>query len=504
MITKGGREMKWRVLAGRIEDGFEDGAVLLLYKDEALSSLARHLDEKLKGAITDVIRRKEFTGKFGQTHLISLNVEKVRLKRIILSGIGSKTEFSLEKVRGSAGRGANVARNLGLKEVGVLPPLDSPAAPEDIAACVVEGIALGVHQFLKYRTEDRQDMKQLEGATLYVDVNKLKSIGKSVENARRVCEAVNFARDIGNEPGNVGTPSQMAKYAEEAGKKHGFKCKVLGLREIEALKMHSFLSVAKGSVQEPKFVIMEYGGTGKDAIVLVGKGITFDSGGISIKPSKDMEKMKWDKCGACVVIGAMAAAASLKLPVRLIGLAAFTENLPSGSASKPGDVVFASNGKSIEIANTDAEGRLVLADALSYAAKYKPRAVIDFATLTGACVVALGDVCAGLMGNDQKLMEKIRRAGEKSGDRCWQLPLWKDYDEKIKSDIADVKNIGSGSGDAGAITAAAFLKKFVSYPWAHIDIAGTAWNDYDKHYQGKGATGFGVRLVVELIKDVNR
>ncbi|MFH1443308.1 MAG: leucyl aminopeptidase [Candidatus Micrarchaeota archaeon] len=332
-------------------------------------------------------------------------------------------------------------------------------------------------------------------------MNKLPNIKKTVEATQRICEAANLSRDLDNEPGNVGTPAFIAKMAEEAGKKYGFKCKVLNRADIEALKMHSFLSVAKGSVQEPKFVIMEWNPRGRETVVLVGKGITFDSGGISLKPSKDMEKMKWDKSGACTVIGAMAAAAQLKLPQHIVALAPLTENLPSGSASKPGDVVYASNGKSIEIANTDAEGRLVLADALAYAAKYKPKAVIDFATLTGACVVALGDVCAGVMGNDEKLMEKLRKAGEKTGERVWQLPLWKEYDDKIKSDIADVKNIGMGSGDAGAITAAAFLKKFVNYPWAHVDIAGTAWNDNEKPYGIKGATGFGVRLIIEMLRE---
>ncbi|MEK6954619.1 MAG: leucyl aminopeptidase [Candidatus Micrarchaeota archaeon] len=493
--------MKMHVKAGRIGESSEDAIILLLFKDEPFHSLVRHVDDKVKGAISSLIKAKEFTGKPGQAYLLSLSLEKAGSKKIILCGLGPRAQFSLDRIRGAASKGACFARNLGLKNFSMLHLPDAPCTPEDSASAQVEGIALGLYQFNKYHTEDAQEQKAIEEFFLYTDINKLKSIEKAASNALTICEATNLTRNLNNEPGNVATPTFMARAAQEAASKYGFKCKVLGQKEIEALKMHSFLSVAKGSVQEPKLVILEYNTNAKDTIVIVGKGITFDSGGISIKPSKDMEKMKWDKSGGCAIIGTFAAAASLKLPIHLVGIAPFTENLPSGSATRPGDVVVASNGKTIEIANTDAEGRLVLADALVYAAKYKPKAVIDLATLTGACVVALGDVAAGLFGNDEKLIEKVRKAGEKSGERAWPLPLWRDYDDKIKSDIADVKNISTTPGDAGAITAAAFLKKFVSYPWAHLDIAGTAWNDYDKPYGGKGATGYGVRLLIELLKD---
>ncbi|MBI5225152.1 leucyl aminopeptidase [Candidatus Micrarchaeota archaeon] len=493
--------MKLQVNAGRIEDTSAEAILLFHFKDETLGGLSKHVDEKLKGQIGAVLKNREFIGKAGQLYLVSINLEKIGIKRVILAGMGGRNEFTLDKLRGAASKGANYAKNLGLKHLAILHPLEAPVAIEETAAALTEGVMLGTYQYNKYHTEERSEIKTLDSVSIYTDVNKVKNIQKAVEFAETVCNATNLTRDLNNEPGNVGTPTYMAKMAEEAGKKHGFKVKVFGKNEIEGMKMHSFLSVAKGSVQEPKFVVMEYNGGGKDAIVLVGKGITFDSGGISIKPSRDMEKMKWDKSGACSVIGAMSAAAALKLPLHLIGLTPFTENLPSGSASKPGDVVYASNGTSIEIQNTDAEGRLVLADALVYAQKYKPKAVIDLATLTGACVVALGDVAAGLMGNDEKLIEKIRKASEKSGDKCWHLPLWKEYDEKIKSDIADIKNVGTPGGDAGAITAAMFLKRFVNYPWVHLDIAGTAWNDYEKPYLTKGATGFGVRLLIEMLRD---
>lgn len=493
--------MKVHVQAGRIEDSSNDAIILMLFKDEPLTAMVRHVDEKLKGAISRALKAKEFQGKPGQLCVLNAGAEKAPLMRVILSGIGPRNQFSLERVRGAASKGASFARNLGLKNFAILQPLDAPCPPDESVASLVEGILLGLYQFNKYHTEDASEIKSIDEVAIYTEVSKVKEMQKAAERSVRICEAVNLTRSLNNEPGNVATPSFMARAAQEAASKYGFRCKVLGQKEIESLKMNSFLSVAKGSVQEPKLVLLEYNAKAKDTVVIVGKGITFDSGGISIKPSRDMEKMKWDKSGGCAVIGTLAAAAMLKVPIHLVGIAPFTENLPSGSASKPGDVVSASNGKTIEIANTDAEGRLILADALVYAAKYKPKAVIDLATLTGACVVALGDVAAGLFGNDEKLIEKIRKAGERSGERAWPMPLWRDYDEKIKSDIADVKNISTTPGDAGAITAAAFLKKFVSYPWVHLDIAGTAWNDYEKSYGGKGATGYGVRLLVEFLKD---
>ncbi|MFH1750120.1 MAG: leucyl aminopeptidase [Candidatus Micrarchaeota archaeon] len=493
--------MKLQAKAGRIEDGNEDALLLLLFKDEPLPKPARHVDEKLKGAISSLIKGGEFTAKPGQIYLLNHNLEKMQSKRIILSGLGPRSQFTQERMRGAAAKGATYARNIGLSSLGVSHAIDAPGTPDASAAAIVEGIVLGSYRFQKYRTEDAKEPKALENANIYTEINRLKEIQKIIDATQTVCDAANLVRDMNNEPGNIATPAYMARRAQEVGAKYGIKCKVLGLKEIGALKMNAFLSVAKGSVQEPKLVVMDYNPKGKETLVLVGKGITFDSGGISIKPSRDMEKMKWDKSGGCTVIGAIAAAAALKLPYHLIAIAPFTENMPSGSASKPGDVVSAMNGKTIEIANTDAEGRLVLADALVYAARFKPKAVIDFATLTGACVVALGDVCAGIFGNDEKMIEKVRLSGERTGEKCWPLPLWREYDDKIKSDIADVKNIGNLPGDAGAITAAAFLKKFVSYPWVHLDIAGTAWNDYEKPYGIKGATGYGVRLIVDLLRN---
>jgi leucyl aminopeptidase len=305
-------------------------------------------------------------------------------------------------------------------------------------------------------------------------------------------------------PSNEATPSRMAQHARDLARAGGFSATVLGLEELEALGAGGILAVNRGSFEfEPaQFAVLEYDGTGGRGgapLVLVGKGITFDTGGISIKPAEGMEKMKYDKAGSVAVLGAFKAAAALELPVRVVGLCPWTENAPSGSAYRPGDVVTFLNGKTAEIVNTDAEGRVILADALAYATRYKPAAVIDLATLTGACTVALGNQAAGLMTNDAPLAARVKAAAELTGERVWELPLFDEYHEQIKSEIADIKNTGGREG--GAITAAMFLKQFVDYPWVHLDIAGMAWNEKDRPHVPKGATGFGVRLLVQLLRD---
>jgi leucyl aminopeptidase len=298
------------------------------------------------------------------------------------------------------------------------------------------------------------------------------------------------------------TPTRFAAETQKIAKQVRLKFHALGVPEMKKLGMNLLLSVAAGSDQPPKFVILDHHGSKRKGtdIVLIGKGITFDSGGISIKPSEGMEKMKYDMAGAAAVVGTMKAAAEMRLPLNLVGLIPVTENMPSGKASRPGDIVTGMNGKSVEIINTDAEGRLVLADALTYAEKYQPKAVIDLATLTGACVVALGEHAIGMMGNHQKVMDVLKHSGEVAHERVWQLPLWDDYFEQIKSDHADIKNTGGRWG--GAITAALFLKQFAEkFHWAHLDIAGTAWIEKDRPYCPKGATGTGVRLMVQFLQD---
>ncbi|MGB9594165.1 MAG: leucyl aminopeptidase, partial [Anaerolineae bacterium] len=318
----------------------------------------------------------------------------------------------------------------------------------------------------------------------------------------QIAEAVNWARDLVNQPANYATPSILADEARRMAKTYGLKFQALGPAEMRTLGMGALLGVAQGSAQEPRFIILEHNGRSDDPspIVLIGKGLTFDSGGISIKPSEGMEKMKGDMAGAAAVFGAMRAVAALKIPRRVIGLVPATENLPSGTAYKPGDVLKAITGKTIEVISTDAEGRLILADALGYAQRYQPVGVVDLATLTGSCVVALGTFVAGLFANDDALAARIEAASKATNEKVWRMPMWDEYAEQIKSDVADVKN--TGGRPAGSITAAKFLEKFAeNMPWAHLDIAGPAAAEKDGPYQPKGGTGFGVRLLVQMLRD---
>ncbi|MCP4717239.1 MAG: leucyl aminopeptidase, partial [Deltaproteobacteria bacterium] len=324
----------------------------------------------------------------------------------------------------------------------------------------------------------------------------------AVRRAEIICRGTLLARDLVSRPSNSATPTFLAGTARRVARKHGLACKVLDEKQAFKLGMGSYLSVARGTDEPARFIVLEYKPKRQKAtatVALIGKAITFDSGGISLKPPGGMEEMKTDMAGGAAVLGAMQAVAALKLPVHVVGLVPATENLPSGHALKPGDIVKAMSGKTIEIISTDAEGRLVMADALHYAKRYKPAAMIDLATLTGACVIALGNDASGIMGTDERLVARIRKAADATGEKVWQLPLWDEYREQIKSDVADIKNVGGRA--AGTITAGCFLKEFVDeIPWVHIDIAGTAWLKKDNPYTPKGASGVGVRLLVEMLE----
>jgi leucyl aminopeptidase len=364
---------------------------------------------------------------------------------------------------------------------------------------------LGGYAFQQYKSKRDDGGNVDEVALLFPKKGKPGIREKIVKDTQALCEAVVFARDLVSQPGNVATPSFLAEKSMEMAARYGIACRVLEREEIEQNGMGALLSVAKGSRQPPRFVILEYLPAGPEMrpTVLVGKGITFDSGGISLKPREGMEKMKDDMAGGAAVIGTLMAAAALGLPVNLVGLVPAAENLPGGEAFKPGDVVKSMSGQTIEIVNTDAEGRMILCDALHFALRYKPSALIDLATLTGACVVALGSIATGLLGNDEGLKRAIRNAADKCGERVWELPLWDDYGELMKSDIADMKN--AGGPEAGTISAAWFLKSFVGKSkWVHLDIAGTAWMDKDRPYMPKGASGVGVRLMIEYLKGVSK
>jgi leucyl aminopeptidase len=474
--------------------------ILGAWEDKVLDGRLGEVDVKLGGAIADLQARGTFKAKKGQS-VDLLTLGRLSARRVVVLGLGKEADATPEVLRQFAGRAARAA--VAHKEptfVLVIPA--SPVGPREAGQAVAEGAALATWHFSAYRTE--QDEPPVEVTRIDVVAEQADATFESgISEGLLIADAVRFSRNLVQAPPNEVTPTVLADRAAAMAKHVGLACTVLDENQIADLKMGAFLGVAAGSrgAQPPRFIILEHrpeGVTG-DPLVLVGKGITFDSGGISIKPADGMEKMKYDMAGGAAVIGAMQAIAALKLPVPVIGLVPATENMPSGSATHPGDVLTALNGKTIEIVNTDAEGRLILADALAYASRYKPRGVVDLATLTSACVVALGQQAIGLLGNDQAWIDRVRAAGERANERAWQLPLWKEYNDQIKSDIADMKN--SGGRPAGTITAAAMLAKFAEdYKWAHLDIAGTAWEDKGRPYTPKGATGVGVRLLVELVR----
>jgi leucyl aminopeptidase len=394
-------------------------------------------------------------------------------------------------------------QNLNIKEAATSIDLNLlPHAKDKVVQAVAEGALLGLYQYTPFKTVDRENLKNMEQLNIIAPEKDFSLIEATIKKAQVITQAVYFTRDLVSAPGNEMTPSILAKKAQEIARRKSVTCKVMDKVKMKGLGMNSLLGVASGSNQAPKFIILEYFGNkkGKAPIVLVGKGLTFDSGGISIKPAEKMDEMKTDMSGGAAVMGAIMAAADLQLPLNIVGLIPATENMPSGTAYKPGDILKSFSGKTIEVINTDAEGRLILADALAYASKYKPAAIIDVATLTGACIIALGDDVIGMLGTDDKLKNEINKAAQATGELVWELPLWESYSELIKSDIADYKN--SGGRAAGTITAAAFLSKFVGdFPWAHLDIAGPAWSDKDKTYIPKGASGVTVRLLVEFLRN---
>ena len=463
--------------------------------------LAKVIDKRLNGLIAKLFKDKDFEGKPNQIRLIYTQ-GKLPAERVLLVGFGKEKDFKIEKLRQASGNSTKAVRDLGLKKfsTALAQVKIKKVSDYEISKAVTEGGILSLYDFTSYRTEKREEIKKVDEIALLVEKED-KEIKKGLDDAVKISEAVYIARDMINHPANTATPTYLAEQAKRIAKKSGIRCKILDRADMERLKMGALLAVARGSDEPPKFIIMEYSGgkKGEPPVLIAGKGLTFDSGGISIKPSEKMEEMKHDMAGGAASICAIKAAADLKLPVNVIALIPATENMPSGKADKPGDVVKAMSGKTIEVISTDAEGRMILADALTYGERYKPKAVIDLATLTGACIIALGYHASGLLGNDKDLIEAIKKAGEKSGERVWELPLWEEYEEQNKSDIADVKNVGGRGG--GTITAAAFLKKFAGkFKWAHLDIAGTVWEYNGKPYIPKGAVGVGVRLLVEYLR----
>ncbi|MFH1079519.1 MAG: leucyl aminopeptidase [Pseudomonadota bacterium] len=496
--------MKIEIKKGKPAEYPAEAIVLTRFEDSpAPSDATRFLGATVGALIEDVINNGDFQGKLCQI-VVLYTRDTVPAKRFILAGLGQKKDVDMEKLRGAYAGAARQVRALGLKEITFYFDVHGTGLTmRQMTEAALEGAILGLYQFTSYKTLEREKIKIIERITV-VDGkdDALKDIRAAAKTAEIVARAVCFARDLVSTPGNDMTPSDMAQAARRIAEQKRVSVKVLDVAQMKKLGMHALLGVARGSDEPAKFIILEYHGARREEspIVLVGKGLTFDSGGISIKPSENMEEMKSDMAGGAAVMGAIMAVADLRFPLNIVGLIPATENLPGGCALKPGDILKSLSGQTIEVVNTDAEGRLILADALTYAQRFRPAAVIDLATLTGACKIALGDRVIGMLGNNESLKERIRRAGEQTGERVWELPLWEDYHELIKSDVADFKNTGGRTG--GVITAAAFLSKFVgACPWVHLDIAGPAWLAKDKPYTPKGATGVGVRLLVQCLRD---
>ncbi|HEY9425715.1 MAG TPA: leucyl aminopeptidase [Gemmatimonadaceae bacterium] len=467
--------------------------VIALARNASIPAPLGALDKSLGGALARSISRRDFRGDRDEVLHLSGTDEGPR--RVLLVGLGETTDLP-----GALRRGASIAARQARK-MGV-PSLAWYAADggdAGIEAATV-GLSLGAWQYtdLKSPPSAEERKPELESATILANGD---GAARAVETGSAIGEGISLSRRLAMMPGNLCTPDYLADTARSIAERHGMQVTVLGRAEMQEQKMGSFLAVAQGTPQDPKLIALEYrkGADGAKPLVLVGKGLCFDSGGISIKPAQGMEAMKFDMCGAAGVLGAMEAIARLGLAINVVGLVGSTTNMPSGTAVNPGDVVQSHLGKFIEVINTDAEGRLVLADVLSYARRFDPAAVVDAATLTGACVVALGHTASGVFGNDEALIEEVLAAGKRSGELGWQLPLFDDYRELMRSDVADIKN--SGGRAAGASTAAIFLKEFTgSYPWVHLDIAGTAYAESDLGYMPKGPTGIPVGMFVEIAR----
>ena len=471
------------------------------YKEHAQLPAVSRLDGALQGEISALYRRKEFTAKLAETAMLSTG-GRIPAKRLLLVGLGERKNASEETVRQAMGAAIRKVKGSRERSCSIL-LADQPGDLSRTAAAIVTGCLLGAYSFDRYNTSPDGTVPPIDALTLLLPSRKAgPATEQAIAKAMIICDSVFLARDLVSEPGNVATPTYIAAEAAKTARAAGFSCTVLERAEMEQLGMGGLLAVAAGSVQPPKCLVLEYLPFGETArpVALIGKGVTFDSGGISIKPGAGMERMKDDMAGAAAVIGAFAAAARLHLPVNLIGVIPLTENLPDGRAYKPGDVITTMAKKTVEIVNTDAEGRMILCDALHYALRYKPKAMIDLATLTGACIVALGNVVTGMFGNNDRLKNALTRAGKVTGERVWEMPVWEEYGELMKSDLADLKN--AGGPQAGSISAAWFLQQFVAKThWAHLDIAGTSWEEKGKHYLPKGSTGVGVRLLVELLQE---
>jgi leucyl aminopeptidase len=478
--------------------------LLLLFSFESperLEGPLQNVDSEWKGFLSDLIKQGDFKGELFQCRLLYTH-GVIPAQRVLLTGLGRRGEFDLEKWRGASSKAGQFIRDVGMKRF-VFPIRTFDGFSEKVLAeSFLTGLMLGLYRFDELKTVEREKIKEIREVVLLGETDQaIESIGEGLRIGKIISEAVCMVRDLVNGPSNRITPTVLAEKAQQIGENHHMEVQVLEVSQAEAMGMGAFVAVTKGSQEPGKFITLEYNkDKGLDTIALVGKGITFDSGGLSIKPSEKMGQMKDDMSGAAAVLAIMQIASQLDLPLHLVGIIPATENLPSGKAYKPGDVLKTLSGQTVEVISTDAEGRLILSDALTYSLKYRPKAIIDLATLTGAVVIALGDYVIGLFGNDESLLKRVEEASKKTEEKVWRLPLWDEYFDYLKSDVADFRNVGTRS--AGAIIGGIFLSRFVEKtPWVHLDIAGPAFVEKERPYTPKGGTGIGVRLVVQMLRD---
>ena len=492
--------MQIKVQSGDIATASADAVVVNLFEGVASPGGGTGaVDQAMGGAVSQLISAGDIRGKLGEFTIIH-TLGKVTSPRVIVAGLGKQADFNLDKIRSLSADLARYLRRNRLKNVALITHGAGIGGlnAEDCAAAIAEGTALGLYRFLRHKKAD--DEGDLETLTIVEhDAAKLAALQKGVDRGLILAEATNFCRDLANEPSNYLTPTELADRAKAIADKSGLECEIHGPDWLREKGMGGVLGVAKGSEEEPRFIVMRYKGAG-DArpVALVGKGITFDTGGISIKPAAGMEEMKGDMAGGASVIAAMSAIARLRPSVNVVGIVPATENMPGGAAIKPGDVLVTMKGKTIEVINTDAEGRLILSDGLAFAVEEGATAIIDVATLTGAISIALGNVAMGAMTNDEALYGRLKKAADAAGEKIWELPMWDEYKDQIKSEVADMKNTG-GRG-AGSITAAMLLREFVDdTPWVHLDIAGVDTYDREKGVIVKGASGIPVRTLVHFV-----
>lgn len=489
--------MKFSCSAASFFDITDSAAVLFCLKEQRpVGGLLERIDILTDGVITEMYESGEFDGS-AESEILLRRVPETAVQRIILSGIGEQDKIDMDIYRRAAGRIGKLARRHKIKSLTFY--YDGPTT-NSVAAAIVEGFVLGGYRYLKYKTDEKTGKDEILSLSIVVPQRgRIRQAEAGIVRGEIISDAVNHCRDLVATPGNDLYPETFAKHAQKLAKTFKFGCTVLGPAEIKKEKMGALEAVGKGSERTPRFVILKYNGkSGSKPVVLVGKGITFDSGGISLKPGLSMDEMKGDMTGAAVVMMVLTAAARLKIKINLVALMPLAENMPSGTAARPGDIVRSRAGYTIEIINTDAEGRLILAEALNYADTFNPQAVIDIATLTGAAIYILGYSGAPFVGTNQRLNENLRASSERTGEKTWELPLWDDFAELMKSSIADIKN--SAGKTAGTLAAASFLKKFTKdWPWLHIDIAYCDLEPNGKPYIPKGPTGFGIRLMVDLI-----